>query len=1009
MQLLLLNRKQRRERPAASANSFQDPYEPVSSKKDPNVMVPKSLKEPMRHAMERIRDAVGDLDEFVAMELHYPSIAEMHEHFMGLQVDAIAMAICQVRAGRALINADMTGTGKGRVAAAICRWTIINGMLPIFMTYSETLFTDFQRDLDDIGFGDGVWPLLFNSGATITDQRTGRKTFANTGSMKGTFERIIETGQLPRGRNAVYLTYSQINTENAQQAALMALAPNAVFIEDESHNGGGDSNTGLFLQEAQMLAKGVMFLSATWAKRPDNLPLYAGKTDISIAIPDSAKIEGAIKAGGDPLLTVVSNQLAQGGQLVRRERSFEGISIHTLIDDGNREQHEQISDQVTEVLRAIMAADFAYHETDFEKKRIAFKKQRRRITHHKFAAIVHNLVKQFILALKCDAAADCAIESIRQNKKPIITLESTMGAFLDSHVHAENLQEGAFLDHLSWAQILRRACDRTLHYSEKSHGVSSRTEVSLSRTCTATQLKYKDAYLLLDKLAVSLPVSPIDHIRWRIAEAGYSVAEITGRDWRVNYSGPVPVLSKVPKDEQKDRVKTNSLFNNGGLDSLILNQAGSTGISLHASENFNDQRVRHMIVAQPAGDVNIFMQILGRSNRTGQTQLPEYTMLSVAIPAEIRPAINLAKKLKSLNANTSSNTRSALSVEAPDLMNKYGDKIVSEWLHDNPQVAKLMGFNIDASPEEGGTVDEDLARTATGRSALLPIKEQREFMETITESYNDYIAYLDETGMNDLEPKTYDFDAIEKIKHRIYEGSDQNSPFGQDAHYCLYSIKRQGKPYSIAEVEALLMETFGENASRPANERDTLCARATSHHLEDIYKAYFASLIPLHVIERAGRIREMSRSLLNDFRVGTGLRVEINGDTYNGIIYRIDCKSRISGNPYAPSSLKFCIALNGPIKEVRVPGSQLRGITLFNVGRNASVSELFHDYIDDSRQSAKILIGNLLGAYGQLKKGIRGRIITFTMNDGTSKQGILMPYKFEWTEDVTPQDAKIDA
>ena len=1002
--LLLLNRKSRPTIQTAAdrtqSNPFQEPYSPVSYKKDAGIMVPRDMKEPMRAAMERIRDRVKDLDEFVALELRYSSIAQMQEHFMGLQVDAIAAGIWQLRAGKALICSDMTGVGKGRVAAAMCRWAILNEMLPIFATYNETLFTDFYRDLCDIGFGSGVWPLLFNAGSTITDLATGKKIFGNRGSMKLALERISESGELPRGRNAAFLTYSQINTENHQQIALQRLAPNSVFILDESHNAGGESNTGLFLQETLMAAKGVIFLSATWAKRPDNLPLYACKTDIGIALDDHARVAEAIAAGGAPLQAVVSNQLAQSGQLMRRELSFEGISILNFIDESNRTQHEAISDQVTEVLRAIMAADVAYHDVDFERKRLKFKKQRIRITHHKFSAIVHNIVKQFLLALKADAAADCAIQSIERDEKPIITLESTMGAFLDSHIKEENLSEGAFLDAVSWATILRRALHRTIHISIKQNGKSERVGFGYETLCVATRLLYEDADRLLDVLILPLPISPIDHIRWRIAEARHSIAEITGRDWRVNYSGPVPVLSSFPKDEQNDRVKTGRQFNNGGLDSLILNQAGSTGISLHASEKFRDQRVRHMIVAQPAGDVNVFMQILGRSNRTGQMQLPRYTMLSVAIPAEIRPSMSLAKKLKSLNANTSSNTRSSMNVEAPDLMNKYGDSIVAEWLNENPQTAKLMGLSMDKNEEDGGTPEEDLARTATGRSALLPVKEQREFMESITESYADYIGYLDETGQNDLEPKTYDFDAQETRSELIYQGTAPSSPFGQDAHYKEFSIKRQGKAYSPAEVESLLAETFGENWTKPPHERDTLAARDLDHHLEIMFQPYLSALSAPHVIDRAGRVRDYGRSILKDYRVGVGLHLEINGDVYNGVIYRIDAKKKISGNPYAPSSMKFYIAINGPLREIRVPGSKLRGITIQNLGRNANVDDLFQNHLGDTRQRAKIITGNLLAAYGLLKHGTKGRIITFTMEDGSTQQGILMSAKFNWKEDI---------
>ena len=156
------------------------------------------------------------------------------------------------------------------------------------------------------------------------------------------------SGELPKGRNALFLTYSQINTDNRQQLTLQRLAPNSIFILDESHNAGGDSNTGNFLSELLTGSKGVVFLSATWAKRPDNLPLYAGMTDISIAIPDREKVANAITAGGAPLQAVLTSLLAQTGQFVRRERSFDGIDIKNVVDEKNEAEHTRISDKVTE-------------------------------------------------------------------------------------------------------------------------------------------------------------------------------------------------------------------------------------------------------------------------------------------------------------------------------------------------------------------------------------------------------------------------------------------------------------------------------------------------------------------------------------------------------------------------------------------------------------------------------------------------------------------------------------
>jgi hypothetical protein len=112
-------------------------------------------------------------------------------------------------------------------------------------------------------------------------------------------------------------------------------------------------------------------------------------------------------------------------------------------------------------------------------------------------------------------------------------------------------------------------------------------------------------------------------MRNEFRKAGFSVAEVTGRNLAVDYTDEKrPTLTSIDAREQKDKVRTTRLFNSGKLDALILNVAGSTGISLHASEKFEDQRPRRMVVAQAAQDINIFMQMLGRIHRTGQVALP---------------------------------------------------------------------------------------------------------------------------------------------------------------------------------------------------------------------------------------------------------------------------------------------------------------------------------------------------------------------------------------------------
>jgi hypothetical protein len=86
---------------------------------------------------------------------------------------------------------------------------------------------------------------------------------------------------------------------------------------------------------------------------------------------------------------------------------------------------------------------------------------------------------------------------------------------------------------------------------------------------------------------------------------------------------------------------------------MILNQAGSTGLSACTlREKYKDQRQRHMMIAQAEGNIDTHMQMLGRVHRTGQVVVPTYSQLVADIPAEKRPAAVLAKKMASLNANT---------------------------------------------------------------------------------------------------------------------------------------------------------------------------------------------------------------------------------------------------------------------------------------------------------------------------------------------------------------------
>lgn len=982
------------------SNDFQTPYTPASEKKDANVLIPVNMKSPLEQAMNVLEDEVGNLDKYVAKELGYPSVDDLHNAFMGLQVDSVAAAIHEIQQGKAIVIADQTGIGKGRQAAAIIRWAAKKGDIPVFITKAPSLFTDMYGDLSDIGTDD-VNPFIVNSDEWIT-RPDGSRAFANKPNHRKLIEQIRNTGTLPAGRNAVFLTYSQVNVHNAQQGMLMSLARKAIFVLDESHNAGGSSNTGDFLRGLLADAKGVTYLSATYAKRPDNMPLYF-KTDMGEAIGDSGTLVQAMKDGGLPLQTVVSNNLVKAGQMFRRERSYDGISMATKVDTEHRAEHTKIADGATSALRAIVDADKSFHTTyvgEAQKAAVAENKANKivgggneagkSVHHTEFSSVVHNFVRQMLLGIKANTAADDAIASIKRGEKPVIAVDNTMGSFLSAYVGDKGLQPGDRLEDFDYRNVLSRALDRS-RYLQITDAMGNKTKkyVPLDELDPVTRHAYDDAQKTIDKLKIDLPVSPIDWIRQRIEDAGYTVAEITGRNLSVDYSNPEqPKLSHVPLKEQNDKVETIRRFNDGRLDSLLLNVAGSTGISAHASEKFKDQKPRHMIVAQPAQDINIFMQMLGRINRTGQVRLPGYTILNADLPAEKRPTALLSKKMKSLNANTSSNTESATSVKAADMLNKYGDQIVGNYLGDNAELASMLHvtpLNEDGSPTE------DIARKATGRLAILPVKVQEAFYNEVEQQYNDYIAYLDSTNQNELEPKTFDYDAKETRGYELVAATNPASPFGEAATYGEYSIKSQGKPLAPDEVTASIKEHL-DGKTPSAHSKELI------EKLDGELTYYKQTLDPASpTVGQSEIVARTARDFIRDHEIGSTWRVEINGDLYNAAVVNIRSTHKGTGNPFALSKINVTLATNGSLRTLAVPATQVQRIEERKLYDKPE--DIFRGTKAETRETAKIITGNLLAAYGELTD-TRGTIINFTKADGTTEQGILLPKKFDFSKNT---------
>jgi hypothetical protein len=1071
---------------AALMKLFQDetlaaPYEPASeSCVVLNTQVPDSMAFETREALLSIKGEVGgDIDNFVRHRLKYPNKAALCKVLSAEQIDAVAMAIYNIEArSQGMIIGDQTGIGKGRVAAAMIRYAVNQGVKPVFLTEKANLFSDIYRDLSAIGSGH-LKPFIVNGRESKTDIKDEDGEVIYQAPAAPEQERIIESREIPAGYQFVLATYSQFNSPEKKPEKpnfLRAIAEDNIFILDEAHNSSGSSNTGEFLQGVVAKTKGVVFLSATFAKRPDNMPIYAMKTSIADCNMSKEDLVEAITRGGVALQEVLSSQLVAEGQMVRRERSFEGVEVNYLSLDTKTEEHRAIADNITEILRDIIAFQSNFVDSQVEEldkiavaegKEVELREgtSQAGVDNQPYFSKVFQVINQMLFSLKAEAVAEQAIKRLKEGKKPVIAFASTMGSFIESmeNEHGTPVGDGDTIN-ADFSEVLKRGLEGVLRYSEKDvDGNSIHKKFEISEFPSDAQTEYHRILEKINAVSTGITISPIDVIIKKIKTAGYTVAEVTGRkfEMQLNWKGSKALILA------RKRINTNDAFrqfNNNEVDVLMINQSGSTGASAHAIPTAKvpkeEVKQRVMIVLQAELDINTEVQKRGRINRTGQILKPIYDYVTSAIPAEKRLMMMLQKKLKSLDANTTSNQKQSTKIlDVPDFLNKYGDKIVKDYLLENKEVNDLLddplhlkNSKADSGSNESQTL-EDAAHKVSGRVAVLSTKMQQDFYNEIAERYNDYVEYLKQIGDYDLEVEAMNLEAETVSAKVIKMGKGIDSAFGEDSTLETVRANVLKKPFTKTELENLINESLkGKDPHKLQDE------------MVEEYEASVADRLKLEETETNAKYEELIRNIPNEKKIqkilakqGEGAwrqaiterEKELTGardlqlqnlhktysnrkqylekafrffyisrnirypiETYNGgnelvpavfLGFVIDRKKK---NPYAPSAIKLRIAIANSSKYLAIPASYSEDIMAI-IGASADVSQpsmnvLLHEWEkytkenNTDRRIRHIITGNLLQAFSDFK----GKLVSYTTLNGETKKGILMPENWNPGEQV---------
>ncbi len=1030
-------------------------YKPVSGSGSLNVSTPASLQQQASDALTDLVNDVGNVDDFVREKLGYNNNEELYKALSAEQIDGVALAIRNVDRGTGIIIGDQPGIGKGRQAAAMVRYAIQQGLVPIFLSKNPSLFSAIYRDFNDIGLGN-VRPFILNAKhkdfPAIVDE-DGKVLFTPATPTNKGHRDYIRSGKIPEGTKVILATYSQFsNLEGGPTGEkidfLNKMAKGTIIVMDESHLASGeDSNTSEVFMNAIGDAKGVVFLSGTYAKRASNMPLYALKTSIRESNIESVeKLIEAIKVGGIPLQEILAGTLTESGEMIRRERTFKGIEVKTHVIGGDNEniktKMRAQSDMVTGIMRDIIEFQkvFVYPEIakmDDEIKggRIRAKKGTKlgSVKGSPYFQKVFNVINQLLYAIKAEETANLIIAEHKAGRKPFLAIRATMESMIKDLIQRGELKKGDPFN-TDFSFIMKKGLEGTTRITiENANGDKEHTSIPITQFSQAAQAHYKFLMQKIKNSKTGLSISPIDLIIEKLESAGLKVGEVTGRKYKIVTENGVQYLKPNTKLDQN---KSYQKYNEGELDVLIVNRSGSTGVSAHSSSKFKDQTPRTMFILEAELDIAELTQMLFRINRSGQVNLPKYGFVSSPIPAEQRLIAMNTAKLKSLDAQTTSNQKQSSDlIESIDIFNKYGDQVVMEYLNDNPEINNEIGDPIKTTTNAAGEqVPEDgAAHKVTGKIAVLSTDKQENFYTEVAERYKKQIEFLNEAGINDLVIDTLPLKAKTLSKEIFIAGKGGRSKFGDNSYIEEVEVNTLKKPLTKAEIDYQIKQLSKDKEvmlSKLEEYRERRIEKI-NREVDERYKPKYesiekdASSTPEDKVKATEELKEQEdflregkktaeegkiffiKSLINFFTPGRSVAFPMdltdvrNSGTRPAVFLGFDVDLE-SDKSFLPSNVSLKFAINDSRRSIGIASSKdpiINAIRDYSAQLSKTDNYENWDTLKKPKDRVKryVVTGNILQALSDPRVS-KGKIVKYDTEDGFIVTGVLQPEDFNINE-----------
>ena len=1012
------------EQKSKTKNTKQVFYKAKSKLGVASAMIPKSLMKQTENALNRIEEKYGDIDNFVAKNLEW-SLEELEQNLAPEQIDAVALGIANSKRGLGFLLADQTGVGKGRVVASLMRYAILQNKKVFFFTEKENLFSDIWRDICDINSEDLFKnPFILNDSVEITDI-DGNVLFKSRKAKE--VKDIIKTGKFPEDSNAVFATYSQVNTEKSSKAKfLIDHAENACGMYDESHNAVGDSNTSENIGAISEACDFSFYSSATFARAAQNLAAY--KSILPKHMRDSEMLVDVLSKGGREMLEAMSQTLAEDGVLIRREFDMSEVEIKVIEALGERlNKNFELQNKLSPILKAMARLSrkvSAIVENKNEENAALLssisnpvEKKENRATYNtsNFGVRRALLLEQFQLALKVDDAIEHADKLIREkNEKPFIVIETTMEAMMkqlvsdDSNIVKSDNEE-----------------DVDISYDEESNEnefkkpptFQDALHIMLDRMITVTVTKGKekekeelDDHELLEEVErihnmiddfPEFSMSPIDDIMNGLKQKGHTIGEISARSNQV-------VDGKYVKREKENRNKIVAKYNSGEFDALICTLSGSTGLSGHSSPKFKDKRRRHMIELQCVRNIVLRIQFWGRVNRRGQLSTPGFTALSSGLFNEQRTMAMSNKKVADVSATVSGSADNAAMMQVPDVLTSIGNDVAKDFLEQHPSLADEMDIYMHVDEEEANETLYFVNRLLQNLNYITDEKIQKKAYYDYIDLYKDTIKSLEAKGK--VVNGTRKIEGIAKVIDRevFHPGDpDDDSAFSRPVYLTKLNVKKTVSPIKtdfIRKELSINKKKFENYIGRTKN--------VTHVHMNELknnihYYLSF-SLTKWHKnVESALRsakpngvkiARDRLKSaitLLEDLDLGKIISApNEDEDIKQGVIIDINLPEE---NDELHLLNKYIISY------VLIGDEKVREVSLSHLLKD-NLIKISDDYIDDLtlglydeapegeiEEERYVLDGNIFIAVKEALNNKLGVVSNYEMENGETEKGILIP------------------